>query len=297
MELRDIEIFLTLAEELHFGRTAERLHVSTARVSQAVRQQERRIGAPLFERTSRRVALTPIGARLRDDLAEGHRIIQDGVARATAAARRPSGTLRLGLMGAAGNEIHDIVAEFRRRHPDCELALREAHVADPFGPLRTGAVDVQILWLPVAEPDLTVGPVVITEALVLAVSPRHPLAARASVSLEDLADGRVFGTAHGGPAYYEEAVVPRLTPGGRPIPRGPAVETVQEILAHVGAGHGTQPVPAHAVRYFARPDIAYVPIHDSPALRWGLVWRTDAETPLLRAFAEVAEELRPSAAR
>ncbi|WP_083983114.1 LysR family transcriptional regulator [Actinomadura hibisca] len=297
MELRDIEIFLTLAEELHFGRTAERLHVSTARVSQAVRQQERRIGAPLFERTSRRVALTPIGERLRDDLAEGYRIIQDGIARATDAARRPSGTLRLGLMGAAGNEIHDIVAEFRRRHPGCDLALREAHVSDPFGPLRTGAIDVQILWLPVAEPDLTVGPVVITETLVLAVSPDHPLAARASASLEDLADGQVFGTAHGAPSYYEEAVVPRRTSSGRPVPRGPVVETVQEILAHVGAGHGTQPVPAHAAKYFTRPDIAYVPIHDSPELRWGLVWRTGAETPLLRAFADVAEDLRPSTAR
>ncbi|MCA2221070.1 helix-turn-helix domain-containing protein [Nonomuraea aurantiaca] len=59
MELRDIEIFLTLCEELHFGRTAERLHVTPARVSQAIKKQERRVGAALFERDNRRVALTP----------------------------------------------------------------------------------------------------------------------------------------------------------------------------------------------------------------------------------------------
>ena len=59
MELRDIEVFLTLAEELHFGRTAERLHVTPARVSQAIKKQERAIGAALFERTSRVVRLTP----------------------------------------------------------------------------------------------------------------------------------------------------------------------------------------------------------------------------------------------
>jgi DNA-binding transcriptional LysR family regulator len=59
MELRDIEIFLALAEELHFGRTAERLHVSQARVSQAIKKQERRIGGTLFERSSRQVRLTP----------------------------------------------------------------------------------------------------------------------------------------------------------------------------------------------------------------------------------------------
>lgn len=61
MELRDIEIFLTLAEELHFGRSAERLHVSPARVSQAIKKQERAIGAQLFERTSHHVRMAPVG--------------------------------------------------------------------------------------------------------------------------------------------------------------------------------------------------------------------------------------------
>ncbi|MQY05797.1 LysR family transcriptional regulator [Actinomadura macrotermitis] len=290
--MRDIEIFLTLAEELHFGRTADRLLVSRARVSQAIKLQERRIGAPLFERTSRRVRLTPIGARLRDDLAAGHRLIEEGLERAASAARGRTGALALGIMGVAANEIHDIVEAFRDAHPGCELNLREAHVADPFGPLRAGAVDLQLLWLPVEEPDLTVGPVVITERLVLAVSSRHPLAGRAAASMEDLADGRVFGTGDDVPAYFEEAVIPRVTPQGRPVPRGPAAGTVQEILARVAAGQGVQPVPAHAVRYLARPDIAYVPLHDSPPLRWGLVWRTGAATPLAHAFVQIARDMR-----
>jgi Bacterial regulatory helix-turn-helix protein, lysR family len=76
MELRDIEIFLTLAQELHFGRTAERLHVSPARVSQAIKKQERLIGAELFTRTSRNVRLTPVGERLRADLAPVYRRAQ-----------------------------------------------------------------------------------------------------------------------------------------------------------------------------------------------------------------------------
>lgn len=68
VELRDIEIFLVLAEELHFGRTAQRLHISQARVSQAIKKQERRIGAELFARTSRTVRLTEVGRQFRDDL-------------------------------------------------------------------------------------------------------------------------------------------------------------------------------------------------------------------------------------
>jgi len=75
MERRDAEIFLTLAEELHFGRTAERLFVSQARVSQSIKKLERRIGAPLFERTSRHVALTPIGRQLHRDIGPAYRRI------------------------------------------------------------------------------------------------------------------------------------------------------------------------------------------------------------------------------
>jgi DNA-binding transcriptional LysR family regulator len=85
VEQRDIEIFLTLAEELHFGRTAERLHVSTARVSQSIAKWERRVGVPLFERSSRRVALTPVGRQLHQDIGPPYRQILAGIERAVTA--------------------------------------------------------------------------------------------------------------------------------------------------------------------------------------------------------------------
>lgn len=295
MELRDIEIFLTLAEELHFGRTADRLLVSRARVSQAIKLQERRIGAALFERTSRNVTLTPIGAQLRDDLAEGYRRINEGIERAVAAARGLTGVLRLGVMDAMLHEMHHVTDLFRARHPECGLQIREAQISDPFGPLRAGAVDVQLVWLPVEEPDLTVGPVVVTEPLVLAVSTKHHLAARETVSLEDLAEGPVFQPVESIPAYWEEAINPRLTPSGKVIPRGPAVATVHETLANIAAGLGMSPVPAHAPKYFGRMDIAYVPIHDAAELRWALVWRSAGDNPLVRAFAQAARDSSPGA--
>ncbi|MCF2527830.1 LysR family transcriptional regulator [Yinghuangia soli] len=290
MELRDIEIFLTLAEELHFGRTADRLLVSRARVSQAIKVQERRIGAPLFERTSRNVALTPIGAQLRDDLADGYRRINEGLERAAAAAKGLTGVLSLGIMDAMLHEIHAVTDLFRERHPECRLQIREAQISDPFGPLRAGTVDVQLVWLPVEEPDLTVGPVVVTEPMVLAVSARHHLAQRETVSLEDLVEGPVLQSAESIPAYWEEAINPRVTPSGKPIPRGPAVATVHETLANIAAGLGMAPVPAHAPKYFQRADIAFVPIHDMALLRWGLVWRNSGASPLVRAFAQAARD-------
>jgi DNA-binding transcriptional LysR family regulator len=288
LELREIEIFLTLAEELHFGRTAERLRVSSARVSQAIGLQERRIGAALFDRTSRRVTLTPIGARLRDDLTAGYRNIQDGLAAARTAARGVAGTLRLGTMGALAHEITDVITRFRTLHPQCELTFHEVRVSDPFGPLRSGEVDVALIWLPVREPDLTVGPVLRTSPIYLMMSVNHPLAGRESVSLEDLADCFVPAPTNPVPDYWVAALSPFHTPSGRPIPRGPVVTTWQEVLAAVSAGTAVSPIQAEASRYYAWPDIAYVPIRDAPPSRWALIWRTAGETSLVRAFAQAA---------
>ncbi|RSM95275.1 LysR family transcriptional regulator [Nonomuraea sp. WAC 01424] len=98
MELRDIEIFLTLAEEPHFSRTAARLRLSPARVTQAIQKQERQVGAPLFERTNRTVRLTPVGRQLRDDLRPLHAALKDSMERARLAAQGITGTLRVGML-------------------------------------------------------------------------------------------------------------------------------------------------------------------------------------------------------
>ncbi|RZQ61215.1 LysR family transcriptional regulator [Amycolatopsis suaedae] len=291
MEWREIEIFLTLADELHFGRTAERLRVSQARVSQSIRKVERRIGAPLFDRTSRRVALTPIGARLRDDLLPGYRAILAGIDRAVAAGRGVTGVLRAGFEAPG---VADLVAldRFRARHPGCVLEIREVDFADPFAMLRDGEVDVLVTLLPVDEPGLTAGPAVYTEPMVLAVPARHRLAGRASVTLDDLAHDPVLRAAHP-PRPYWEPDDPWHTPGGEPVRRGEPVATFQELLASVAAGKGICPLAAHAAAYFARPTIAYVPFTGAPSVHWGLVWRTAGETALVRAFAAALGEDTP----
>jgi len=229
-ELRDIEIFLTPAEELHFGRTAQRLRVTPARVSQAIKKQERRVGAPLFDRSPHHVALTPIGQQLRADLQTAYQLIRNGIDTAAATARGPAGTLSLGTFVNHREKIAPVIEMFRQRHPQCELRIREITFNDPFGPLRTGHVDIALLWLPVREPDLTVGPVVYTEPLVLAVAATHPLAARDTAEIEDLAELTVPVTENPVPDYWTDAHTPRTTPAGRPIHRGQVVASLEEAL-------------------------------------------------------------------
>jgi DNA-binding transcriptional LysR family regulator len=292
VERHEIETFLALAEELHFGRTAERLHVSQARVSQTIMKLERRIGAPLFARTTRRVDLTPIGQRLRDDLLPAHQHVQDAVANAVAIARGAAGILRVGFMGpVAAALIIDVRTAFRVRHPNCEIEIHETQLADPCEPLRNGKVDVLLTQLPVDEPGLAYGPVAIREARMLAVSARHPLAERKSVTLEDLAADKLFKPAGTPPEHWKDGHLPRRTPSGKPIEVGLGITTFQELLTLIAAGKGICPVAAHNIRYHPRPDVAYIPFEDAQPFEFGPVWRTAGETAEVRSFLKAVAEV------
>lgn len=293
MEIRDIEIFLTLCEELHFGRTAERLHVTSARISQAIKKQERAVGGELFHRTSRSVRLTPLGEQLRRDLTQAYQALKDSIDRAALTARDKRESLRLGMIGGGiARDLRPVLDLFAGRHPQADLQIRSMAFGDPFGPLRRGEVDLAVLWLPVQEGDLAVGPVMFTEPIVLIVPAGHPLAAEESVSLEVLADEIVVDASM--PRYWREALLPVHTPGGRLIRTGPQVRDLLEVFAVVTSGEGVCLVHAQTARYFARPDIVYVPVHDAPLAHWALVWRADADPGgLVHGFADAVRDHGP----
>lgn len=291
MELREIEIFLTLAEELHFGRTAERLHISPPRVSQSIAKQERRIGAPLFLRTSRKVTLTPLGEQLRDDLQAGYRRILEGVESATHTARGGSDTLTFGVLGPMWQEISPITALFRSRHPNVELRMRELPLDRPFDLLREKEVDVALVALPVEETDLAVGPVTFTEPIVLVVGRTHPLAGRSSVSLAELPEHTVLRSGLPVPDYWESAMCPvPATDSGS----APSARTREEVLWAVTAGDAIAFACAQGVKYLERSDAIYLPIDERPVMSWGLVRRAGQVDRMVGDFCRVAAELGPS---
>ncbi|WP_433250075.1 LysR family transcriptional regulator [Streptosporangium sp. CA-135522] len=291
MELRDIEIFLTLAEELHFGRTAARLHVSQARVSQAISQQERRIGSALFDRSNRRqIRLTPVGRQLRDDLRPVYAGLRDSLERARLASRGKTAYLRVGMMPFNVHDLHPYWETFRSRHPQWELQLRRSSFVDPFARLRGGDMDVLIAWLPVEEPDLTVGPVLFTDPRVLAVSTGHELAGRSSVPLEAFADFPHVVVPRM-PDYWEDSYLPFHTPQGRTIERIDPVTSADELINLVGTGEIIHNFPAHVTRYWSMPHIQWLPIGDMRPLVYALIWRAEAENDLIRALAQTVRDL------
>jgi DNA-binding transcriptional LysR family regulator len=292
VELRDIEIFLVLAEELHFGRTAQRLHVTQARVSQAIKQQERRIGGLLFDRSTRRtVRLTPLGEQLRDDLRPVYQALRESMARATQTARGTAGRLTLGTMGPQAWMIRGVIELFEARFPSSEVTHRDINPVNPLAQLFSGDVDIAHVWLPVREPDLTVGPITHTAGQVLVVAATHPYAERDSISREDFADLTVVAHRSPIPAYMEEVFQPFHTPSGRPVRRGTVITNWDDHLKAVSAGQAVMATTAEAARFYPWPNLLYLPIRDAPPVEWALVWRTPDESPLIRAFAQVAREL------
>ncbi|MGW4649877.1 LysR family transcriptional regulator [Kitasatospora sp. NPDC004289] len=291
IERLELEAFLTLAEELHFGRTAARLNVTTGRISQTVKALERRIGAPLFERTNRVVRLTELGHTLEQDLRPGYEQIQVGLDRATATVRRTGEQLTVGYVGAAAGQVAHRAADlFPRHRPGCRVEVREAQIAEALGRLRAGDLDVLLLSLPLTDPDLVVGPVLLSEPRMLAVPADHPIARQTHVTMEDLARIPLLRIAGSRPGSWLADRRPSRTPGGEAIADGPRIETFQEALQLIGAGLGAAIVGAQVTRFYSRPDVVCVPFADAPPIEWASAWLTTNNTPLLRSFARTAQQ-------
>lgn len=214
LERSEMEIFLTLCEELHFGRTATRLYVSTALISTTVKKIERRLGVALFERTSRRVELTSVGRDLRDDLLPLYEGIKLAMDRAELAGRGITGTLTVGFMGAqAGRFLFAAREVFELRNPDCGVRVVETQLHHHVAQLRDGTADLLLTALPVDEPDLTVGAVVTRGARYMCLATNHRLAGRDVISFEDLAGETFVDLAASVPAAWADFHLP----GGRPV--------------------------------------------------------------------------------
>lgn len=289
MERYELEAFLAVAEELHFGRAAERLRVTTGRISQTIKGLERRFGAALFERTSRRVALTPIGRQLYDDLTPGLRQVRQALDRATNSGRGTDGIIDVGFVGAAaGQLILETTKVFRAEHPGAEVRFREVQITDGLESWRSEAYDMVLISRPIDEPDLVTGPTLISEQRMLAIPRGHRLAAESELSQEDLAEVTLLRMPGTVPDSVLDDRTPSHTPTGRPIEHGPVVHTFQELLARIGAGEGGFVVGAQVTRFYLRPDIVYLPLRDAPPIEWGFVWRVSRETERVRAFNDAA---------
>jgi DNA-binding transcriptional LysR family regulator len=296
IEFREIRVFLVLAEELHFGRTAARLGLTQSRVSQSLRALERKLGVELFDRTSRRVVLTAAGGRVREAVRQPYDALT-GALRVTYETHHPA-PVRLGTNNAAsvGPRLLRVIDVYEGGAPGRALQIVELQAADMLGALRRGEVDVIIARLPAEDPDLVVGPIIDHEPRVLAVAHDHPLAHRAGVSLEDIADYDVAWTDGVFPTA-DEAFFPSRTPDGRPIRlKRLGINDISELIVTIARGNVVHPTISSFATHHGHPGVRYVPIVDLSPAPAALIWCRQPLTAALQEFIRVAKDTAPGAA-
>lgn len=302
VELREIQVFLALCEELHFGRTAERLLVTPSRISQIIRDLERKLGGQLVLRTSRSVALTPLGERLHARVNGPYAEITGIIDQTRAEGRSLTGVLRVALFSgpAAGPHLKTIIDAFEARFPDCSVEISEVPLGDAFGPLLRGEIPLMASWIPHGRRDLVTGPTLNREPRVLLVPPDHPLADAAHVSVEELASCRVPHFV-GMPRELHETWIPSRTPSGRPI-RTVRVDGAQSDFSRLGMQiargmfvHLT--VPSAVPLFAASNELVALRVIDLPPWRSALIWRRRAVDAKGRAFIRITEQVVKSRSR
>ncbi|MGH3208327.1 MAG: LysR family transcriptional regulator [Trebonia sp.] len=293
--MAELRAFLVAADELHFGRAAERLRVSPSRVSQLVRCLETQVGAPLFERTTRRVELTQIGVHLYTDLTRVYDDLNTSMRRAKSAAKGLAGKVTVGyLTHCEDTAFTRLVAEFQACFPACDVGTTDVTGTDYYDVLRNGSVDVLLGRFGADPPPsgLVQGPVMSREDWVLGVARAHSLAPRDVVSVEELADEAIFGVPDKLTGELSNPLYPARTPKGRPIPCRGIARTFAEVLALVARRENVFPVGASFPAHYGHPEVAFVPLHGWPPATRTVVWRAHGNTALVTAFIDTASAER-----
>jgi DNA-binding transcriptional LysR family regulator len=291
IQTRRLRYFAALAEELHFSRTAARLHIAQQALSKQIRELEEAVGTPLLRRSTRKVELTPAGAAFLEAARAALAALDDGVEAARRLARGEAGTLRLGyVVGGALELTRPILDEFARRHPRVELALREYGHDDRSAGLAGGSADVAFVRPPISTPGLALETLFV-EPLVVALPRGHRLAERAGVSVSELLEEPIAVGQSEDVAAERFWTLDAYREPGEPR-RILHAHSVTEELSLVSAGVACAITGAALARYTPHPSVRYVPIEDGPGAEVAVAWRVDARGPLVERFLEAARAVR-----
>jgi len=302
MELRQLRYFVAVAEELNFGRAAERVYLSQPALSQQIGKLEQELEVALFHRTKRRVELTEAGKALLEGARQALVEIEQTVRTVREAGGVESSRLRVGFPEYANHTpVAEILRTFQERHPGVEPEQHEwfllQHTLQLVGRLHDGTLDVGFLLLPVDDDTLAYEHVLRIE-IVAAMPEDHPLAAEREVPLRALAGERlILFSRRFHPMHYDHVVeccrqagfVPNIVQKNEPqVYSGPT--TYRMVASGAGIGMVVPPL----VMTSRPPGVVFRPLREpTPTLELVAAWRRSDASPNLRAFLEVIREFAP----
>jgi DNA-binding transcriptional LysR family regulator len=288
IELRHLRYFVAVAEELHFGRAAQRLHLAQPPLSQQIRKLEEILGHALFVRTSRSVKLTSAGLVFLERARRTLRNVQEDLEEARSIGRGEVGSLRVGFISSGMlTALPAMLGRYRRQFPNVQLQLHESYTAMVMQGLIQGTLDAGFLRDGGPSPELHVEPL-FSEPFVAVLPAHHPLAARNAISAASLRDEPfVFFSPTAGNRAFEKTISLCEEHGFRPrvVQEAPQWLT---ILRLVGAGLGVSIAPA-CVAQIVTPDVVCRALRGAKVRSdIELAYRTGEDRTIVKAFSRIA---------
>jgi DNA-binding transcriptional LysR family regulator len=292
MELRHLRYFIVVAEELHFSRAAEQLHMAQPPLSQQIQQLETELGVELFHRkTKRQVQLTAAG---RVFLGEAYQLLvqlEQAIELTRRTGRGETGELRVGFISSVTYDVLPLILQaFRQQFPGVELLLQELTTAEQEKALQNHRIQVGFMHLPL-EDDSFAWECIQQENLVVVLPANHPLAKQEKIAVRSLADELfILFPRHLGIGLYDKIMA--LCEEGNFIPKV-AQEAIQmqTIIGLVSAGMGIAIVPA-SLQNLQRMGVVYRAIAQAtPLVETAVVWKAEEITPVLEQFLTVVRKI------
>ena len=295
MDTRKLTAFVAVAEELHFGRAARRLHLSQPPLSLTIRTLEAELGTKLFLRSSRRVELTEAGRVLLEQARAILEQLGEARRRTAEAGRGERGSLSIGFITPiVYGFLPALLREFRMRFPGVRLTLREAMGDVQLEELERGKLSAGFVAAPVSSEQLS-QLTVLRETMVAALPKSHTLArAQGAIRLAQLAgEPFILFPRTIAPGFFDRIVAFCRAGGFSPRVEQEAMQS-QTIVGLVSAGLGVAIVPA-SIKQLRRPGVVYRPFKErSPRVETLLVWRREDRSPALQNFVKLAEKIATS---
>jgi DNA-binding transcriptional LysR family regulator len=289
MKLHQLRYFVTVAEELHFGRAASRLRMAQPPLSRQIRELEGELATRLFNRTTRGVELTDAGRVLLEEARAALSQVDHAAEAARRAGQGEIGQLVVGVVPTVDTQVFTrILRTFSARYPSVQVVIRSLNTTTQIQGLRAGTLQAGFLRLPVRDDALTIK-LVSREPLVAAVPAGHPLARVGRLSLVALADEpHVIFPRPVAPGYYD-MIVSLYREAKVHLRIAQEAEHVQTILGLVAGGFGVSVLP-DTVRNLRPRDVVFRSLTGQlPRAETAVAYRRDDPSEVLRAFVAVVD--------
>jgi DNA-binding transcriptional LysR family regulator len=291
IELRHLRYFIAVAEELHFGRAAERLHIAQPPLSQQIRQLETELGFQLFHRTKRSVKLTEAGQIFFTESQRLFRQLDQAIEIGRQTSRGEVGQLVIGFVSStAYNILPDILRSFRATVPTVKLELHELTTDQQLQWLRENRLDVGLLRPPIEDSTFQLS-IIFQEPLVVALPETHPLAAEPEISPSDLAlESFIIFPRTLAPGLYDQIISFCQQSGFSPTIVQEAIQ-MQTIISLVAAGIGIAIVPL-SLQNLQRTGVVYKRFNqETPQAAIALIYKPDNTAPAVQKFLEIVQQV------